>query len=528
MFKKLFGKTNTYIELYIKNNSKKILLKLKEDKDLSEIPNALWLLLSNDEELKLITAQLLHEVITSISTTQLKKVDSLFRERTSLEWSYDWRRENPKNLITSSMSECERTTIFGLCSFHPNGYFREKAIKALSNMSSENTLPYLLIRLNDWVGIVRDCAKKSVKNLIGLQDARVIVNNLPLVIGLRNCTRYDHSDIINDILSILLRPECYSQLERGLTLNDEKVRRYCYEIIIENGVLNNKIILDYILEDSSPYNRLLAIRNIKENISLEELEILIKLFLSDKFAPIRKLVLEVFYEFDSRRSVPILKDSLFDRHYSVRETARYLLKNHCNYDFASLYRNKLKTLTLSRGAIYGMGETGRVADTIFIVPFLDHERSKIIQASIRALSNLDFETYKDIFITLITDSRPGVSKEARKVLTNKVNIVDVEEIYDIFKESELSFVQKNAAILLGSIKNKWETIRYIVEICANIDEEISQFGYSALNRWKIKFNRSYILPSKKQVLNIKEALTKYGDTIGQENKQLIEFYLSSY
>lgn len=146
----------------------------------------------------------------------------MFRERTSLEWSYDWRQEDPQNLITSSMSECERATIFGLCSFHPNGYFREKAIKALSNMSSENAFPYLLIRLNDWVGIVRDCAKKSVKNLIGIQNAQVIVNNLSLVIGLRNCTRYDHSDIINDILFILSQPECYSELEKGLTLKEEK------------------------------------------------------------------------------------------------------------------------------------------------------------------------------------------------------------------------------------------------------------------------------------------------------------------
>lgn len=101
---------------------------------------------------------------------------------------------------------------------------------------------------------------------------------------------------------------------------------------------------------------------------------MIKAFISDKFAPIRKLVLEVFYEFDPLKSVPVLEESLFDRHCSVRETARFLLKNHCNYDFALLYRNRLKTLTASIGAIYGMGETGRADDAIYIVPFLDYER----------------------------------------------------------------------------------------------------------------------------------------------------------
>lgn len=43
----------------------------------------------------------------SLPINRLMVLDALFRDRSSLDWSYDWRTEEPINLITPSMSEQE-------------------------------------------------------------------------------------------------------------------------------------------------------------------------------------------------------------------------------------------------------------------------------------------------------------------------------------------------------------------------------------------------------------------------------------
>ncbi|MBM7558114.1 HEAT repeat domain-containing protein [Halanaerobacter jeridensis] len=522
------NKVQSFIDEFAEKNSDDILQKIKNEKKISSIPDGFELLLCSNTDLKLEIAKILNEAVNSLSPLHLKRLDSLFRERTSLEWSYDWAEESPNNLLESSMTKKERVTILGLCSFHPNGYFREKAVEELANFSTGNEFSYFLIRLNDWVEIIREKVIDKVKNYINSINTKVVIDNLPLIFHLRKCKRYDHSNIINEIISIFSNEEAYSKLKRGFNSDDEKIRRYCYKIAIEKEIFNNKEIIDYILTDLSAYNRLFAIRKLKERVSLKDFEYFIQSFLSDNYAPIRKKILEIFYKFDPQKSIKRLKEALLDENGSVREIARYFLRKHCNYDFKSFYRSILKNEDICIGAIYGIGETGNSDDTRYISSFLNHDKVSIVKAAIYSLAKLNFEEYKDQFILLLADERPGVSKQAKIVLQDKIYKSDAKRIYKIFNKNKMTHIKRNTASLICSVKNKWEVLIYILEICTNNNDKISNVGYSALSRWKRKCNEIFVSPTKNQILNLEKALNDYGDSIEKEDKNLIEYHLGFF
>src|SRR3990170_3384306 len=59
-----------------------------------------------------------------------------------------------------------RATVLALLSFHPSGYVREEVVDRLARSSEGWELPYLLLRLNDWVAEVRQRARIAVLDRI--------------------------------------------------------------------------------------------------------------------------------------------------------------------------------------------------------------------------------------------------------------------------------------------------------------------------------------------------------------------------
>ncbi|MBU3143805.1 HEAT repeat domain-containing protein [Clostridium sp. CF012] len=500
---------------------------IRDNRELSAIPDVFQLLLSKNAEIKLQSAKSLHAIMRTLNSTQLIKVDKIFRARGSYDWNYNLENKEPKELLHHLLSEEEKVTILGLCSFHPNGYFREKAIINLSQLEKGYAIPYLLIRVNDWVREVKNVSKKYLLSNLNPGNAMNLVNNLPLVLRLGDCCRDEHDDIINSVVSMLSSPECSSKLISGVLSIDSKVRLSCYKIILETRILDNKNIIDYLIKDPNSYIRLFVLRNIQRKIALEEFIIISQLLLNDRCSQIRILALETIYEFNRQDAVAILINSLFDRNNSVRELSRYLLMKDKKYDFASLYRDAIQKNEKVYSSICGLGETGNINDTKNIAEFMDSNSVKIVKASINTLARLDFAGYKEKFILILNDCRPGISKSARRVLYKELDSSDADIIYNIFKRTIYDHAKTNSCFLLCSL-SKWYAISYIIEFCADKNETIATLGQYSLENWKLKFNRSFTTPTKNQVLAIRKSLIIFGTSIKDSDRKFIEFSIRNF
>lgn len=517
--------TSLQSDITIKNNRSFELL--VEDRRLSTIPEVFQLLLSKDKGTRLKSAKMLNSIMCTLNSSQLIKVDKIFRERASYTWDYNWSNKQPEDLFHPLMTEEEKLTILGLGSFHPDGYFREKAIRRLSQMNNDFKIPYLLIRINDWVKKVRDVSQEYLLYYLKPENAGAFITSLPLVYRLENCSRNAYDDIFNAIISMLSSEECSSKLIEGLHSADPKVRLLCYKIMIQAGVLDNKSMIHYLLKDSYPYIRLLVLKAIQKTITADEFDDMSQQLLQDKSAQIRIIALEILHKYKAYEAADTLEKSLFDKNQAVRRLARDLLNKHKEYDYSSIYRNAIYKNKDIYSCICGLGETGNISDAKIIADFILADSVKIVRASLYALSKLDFEGYKEKFIFLLNDSRPGVSKTAKWVLYGQINNNDETVIYGIFKEAIYDHVKVNTCTLLCSLR-KWVAIRYILEFCDDKSQDISTRGSHALESWKLRVNRSFTIPAKDQVEEIRKSMSRFGEAIKDSDKEFIEFTIKNF
>ncbi|MBU5484166.1 hypothetical protein KQI86_07475 [Clostridium sp. MSJ-11] len=500
---------------------------LRDDIELSAIPDAFQLLLSSDEKIKFQSAEVLNHVMSTLNSSQLIKLDKIFRERTSYDWNYDWRNKEPEELFHPLMSREENIAILGLSSFHPNGYFREKAVRALSNMETGDKIPYLLIRINDWVSQVRNISRKQLLIYLTPEYAMSFVKNLPLVLRLEECLRNEHMDIIDAVVSMLSSDKCLKELISGLQSADPKVRLCCYKIILQRRILDNKSIISYVIKDKNPYNRLFVLRNIQGNIASDEFTDISQLLLKDKLSQIRIIALELLYKFNPEEAIDTLEKSLFDRNQSVRELSRYLLSKHKKYDFPTIYRDAIEKNEQLYSSICGLGETGNRKDSKIIAEFLKVDTIQIVKASISALARLDIDGYKEEIIITLNDRRVGISKVARRVLYKEIDAIDADAIYNIFKQTTYDHAKINSSILLCSL-SKWDAIRYIIEFCADENDSISIIGGCAFESWKQRYNQSFTTPTKNQIDKIRKSLMDFGKFIKDSDRDFIEFTIRDF
>jgi len=509
-----------------------LLDKIEQENDLVAIPKAFALSFQcSDPALKLRAARAIAKRISLLPVTRLARLDSQFREWAPMEWDDGWRRADPAALLSPSLTEAEKTVILGLASFHPNGYFREKAVWSLSRMTTGAEFPYLIIRLNDWVVPVWNLANRAVRGRLTPQNARTIVNALPLIVRLRGRSRRDHHDLVRAAIGILSTPEARPELELGLRSKESMVRRHCYQAIAETGIFKNSALLGYVLKDPSPMNRAIVFRQLSANLTLEEVRSRREALLGDRSAPVRLITLRMLHRFDPAGSVPDLERAIMDDDPAVRDAARFLLRDHDGrYDFPSIYREALASSSARLpGAIAGLGETGQAADARSIIPFLKADRVRWARAGLRAYAKLDFAKAKGALIDLLADPRPGVVKEARSLLQKGVNSIDAADaglIHRAFNKDEPAARRRRVAALLCSL-NKWDALPYILEVSADPDETIARIGREALARWLSRYNRSFTAPSRTQLEAIQSAVKDYGPAIPEQAREQIAFNLKT-
>lgn len=511
--KKSYYPADNYSKEYIEE-----VLKYTQVSFLTKIPAIFELLLTSSPELKMRAAQVLYKCVSNLNILELSRLDSLFRERTSLHWSYDWKKENPEILFVPSMSEDEKTVILGLCSFHPNGYFREKALHKLAQQNTGKEFPYLLLRCNDWVKEIKKPAAQYIKSRLTEQHLEEIVKCLPYI--------NNNSNVFNKVVQLLTKKESFPYLDKGTVSKDRSTRLACYQMTMNLNVVSKESLMKYYRKEKEPSLRLFIFNEWKRDIQVDDFKNSYPLLKRDKSPTIRLYALKEFIAyFPSERSKQ-LEAALLDKNRAIRDYARYLIKKYdTTYDFVHFYSRK-KTAHLSvHIAILGIGEAGRKEHAELIAPYLKHHNVAIVKAAIRAVAMLDGETYKSSFADLLNCKHRGISKAATKAITT-LNYEDMKEsLLTLYEDTIYDHTKNNTALLLSSLP-KWQALIYIIKFYVNTeDDEISNLGERQLEGWIAQYNRSFVLPTKQQIETIKALLYKHRHDLEQQQVSAIEFCL---
>lgn len=412
--------------------------------------------------------------------------------------------------------------LYGLASCHGNGFLRQAGVERLASYRTGQELPFLLLRVNDWVGPVRTRALDAIRVRLTPTDAAAFVRWLPLVLRLEHTARWSHEDLVTDVEALLSLPASEAALRAGTRSPDRSVRRACYRLFLAKTPPPDDV-LKQALGDPDPTQRLVAARMLPPGPGIRSL--LLRLT-RDRFPPIRATALWDLADRFPDEAEALLESALFDPSVSIRWVARRRLG--ADRDFAPVYRQAIEGPAASlQAAISGLGETGKAADAGVLLPSLTHSSAKIRRAAVRALGKLTKGEHVAAFERALRDHAPSVSAEARKALLDRPGLVAPEHLWDLFLREERRHVRQNVLLLLDRT-SKWDRLVYLLQACADGDAEIAAQALLRTGKWLEASNRGFTRPSVDQLHQAEEALERYGALLAPGIRNQLAFTLELF
>jgi hypothetical protein len=457
--------------------------------------------------------QATHAIAEYMSRQNFKGIchlDNQFRETTSMNWYVDWKNFDIKSIHVER--EEDRLQVLRLGTFHPNGYFREKCIRALKGDNA--SLPYVILRLNDWVKEVRAAAEETCLNVKKLSASEIIIF-LPYLEKVRNGVRANSGALAG------LEKEFAESLSKNpliidktfIRQNDEKNRESVYRFLANNKLLEKENVNSIMSWEKSGQiqNLLMTILIEKYTPSIPELDE----YINNKSVNVQKKALEQKYNL-LKDYWDGLENLLLSRSLKVREMTRYILKKHTQIDAKTYYTKRLES-EYKNVCIQGIGECGSAKDADIIRPYLEESDSCIVKASIHAIALLLKEDAIEIYKRFLPDSREVVAHQAYKEIAAYNLKCGAENLYNLCLTTQSELMKEKYAYRLLK-EPVWEALPYILMLYSCDDETVKSIMRSITGNF-----RTYATLSSGQAERIKSIMDAPSYEIPEKLKEKILF-----
>ncbi len=473
------------------------------------IPEFVHLLVIEKGEVWRAAAEATAKLMAALESSDYVAMDQLVRSVGASNYgNYSpWRKMQPEDMNRFKDTEFP-VSLYGLASFHPSGYVREAAVKELARQNSGAAIPFLLLRMNDWVGSIRERAHQALRERLNPVYAKHWLKNWPLLLHLKCCGRGD-TNIIEPVTELLRTDACKEALQFGMNHRNKLVRKASFQIIAESTASARREVFAQLIYDADPSMRAWAIRHLVKDVPDADLPALIKPMLNDRHMPVRSQALWLMAERWPEAAREALLAGLLDDHVAVREMARHFLSREASFDAREIYLEKLRSQKSVPAALCGLGETGGSDDGAVILPYLKRSEARVRRCAVYALGRLDVEKYLGVIFEKLFDLQSSVVRQAMKALQPKARLVPVDDLEALVSADERKVVHQ-AVIVLLSKKGKWERLPLILMLCAVENAVTANLALNALNDWFERYNRSFTEPTRSDHERINKALDKWG------------------
>ena len=446
---------------------------------------------------KKTAAAALCSLLDSMQFDDIIKIDSQMRGTTSMEWAVDWRRMKIKDFFTAGMSKKERRAVVVFASFSPNGYIREQAVCMMPGY--EGTLPYIILRRNDWVLQVRRAAAAAFYKRLQKPSAGEMLEALPFAEKLKGCGRTTHDEFIQSFFVAMCSPKHAEELSKGLGSGSAQTRRICVNALLALPDPACKKVMQHLKNEPNPFLRKVIFKKL-ENMGQDMAETA-QTFLRDKYFANRLSALWYLYGIKGNDLLPVVQKLLLDRSAAVREASREILRKCApEFDVSAFYLNHIESDAAV--AILGLGEVGAKEKAAVIEKYLCDVRPAVVRAAMVSLMKLESERYSAAVTEMLGDTRSGVRKTARTLVV-KCATANFERIREILHESPVEGVKVSCAAVLYTA-SKWQRLIYMLELLPYEMKSVRNLALTGINRWVFNFNKSFETANARQ----KEALLK--------------------
>ena len=466
----------------------RIIEEIRTAKEPAAIGDLMPLGLADNESVRVAARAAIRELLELLPLESLPLLDETLRR----VWGYleYWHGLRPESVPGLASVSVDDKAFVRLVASHRSGFVRAEALRLLSNDESLEVIPYILLRLTDWVDQVRSAAELLVGKRLHSEFADGFVSCLPLLDRLAGSTRLNPATV-RAIHGLLCTVACAPALLRGMSSPSHVVRRRCFRLSIANAAFQLDEVLDKATSDPDVLVRTWAFESAVKipNCwgSFQERA------LSDPYSPIRRIVFESL-EVDPETPISSFVAFLTDPSAAIRQSCQHLIDTRFNGSSAAYYRSALNGSTGQAASICvrGLAETGNVDDVKAIAGLISKNSARTRSEVVRALRKLGADRELDLIAVLKMDV-PSVAREAAHslLLSRAIPAVDVwRECLQNPKERVWLSVLR-----LFRHAGKWAQMQVYLEASAHSDPLVSTFAIERLQRWIEGSNRSFAQPS---------------------------------
>ncbi|MEZ4296110.1 MAG: HEAT repeat domain-containing protein [Polyangiaceae bacterium] len=301
--------------------------------------------------------------------------------------------------------------VAALTTMHPDGHLRERAVRLLDTRTDGREVPYLLLRVNDWVPQVRTVALLALHQRITQEYTQYFIDSLPLVVALRwrssrpprPAGRQDRGPL-----------QLLSGGRRRPALPRAALRRAAAQLLARTP--NTSLLLDA-ATSGDPLVAAAGTRILIATFPPEALRDALPRLLRGP-STVRWLALKALCDTHPSDAAPHVQSAVLDPATSVRELARYRWKDVPlpPIDFPAFYRAAIpqaKGPALAT-AVRALAEVGTASDTPTFEPFLQHPSSLVRAAAVHGIGRCGQRPAADLLVASMNDPSSRVAQEARR------------------------------------------------------------------------------------------------------------------
>lgn len=483
---------------------RKLVAALVDRRELASVRVLAALGVDPDHEVARLASSAVAELVARVPAREFPRLDVLARS-TSANWcAPPWPQTAAFAVDDEAAIAC-----LGVMSCAADGRVREQAVARLARSPSPGAVPWLLLRVNDWVPAVRTRAATAVVDRARSANAAVLVANLELVTRLESCGRADHTPLVRAVRAALLEPAARDAVVSELAHGSTGVRALCVDLLLAAEDVEPAEVARLVRHDPAARVRLLAARACRRRLGPGSFGAAFEVLGADLYPPIRREMLEGLVEHEPALSREELLAALLDRAPGVRDLARYFLEHgEPPIDVASVYRGHIarevgRELPVS---LLGLGETGSADDAAIVAHFVNHAVAAVRRAAVHALARLAPEASTELLRGLIHDPSPSVSREAAEALRPRVHRIDAAALWQDFEGARFSHVRRRL-ISLFARHFRWPQLDLLLRAVAHVDEEDERgLAVAAVGNWLARSNRCFVTPSEPEADAVRAAL----------------------
>jgi hypothetical protein len=327
----------------------------------------------------------------------------------------DWYRAQwPREKLDDQLARHPIVPIVASCD--SNGYLRERAVRAVQSLPGGAELPFLLLRLNDWVEPVREAAATAVRSRLDDAHAEAWFRALPALDRLARARRDNHSWLRELVIPLLARPMHHEALKGALNSMSRPIRRAA--IKIAQVASHSTPLLLSALTSGDLVVTLRAAETLLARLEGDALRSLLTT-LSKGHVRLRYLALDIRIQRLPEDLGPYLNAALIDPSSSVRELARFALtkRGKLTTEFQRDYRARLKAQPPLKGSalvacLRGLAETGTSADISLFLSYAKSPSAAVREAAILGVGRTDGRNQREALLAAANDTNLRVHTAA--------------------------------------------------------------------------------------------------------------------